>query len=240
MKTTILLAAVSLLAMTAFAGPLSLANPGFELFGSTVWQPPCPPAAPGCYSLGNVNGGVDWQASTGLTPTGGPGAPRQGQMYLNPGVQFGSQFGSLAAFISGPASGSGGYKQTIWQTIAGSSAVPGETYELTVQIGNRSGALDPPTGSYFVGLYYGAGTPINVVYPNISIPDGGWALFTLIGVAPAGASGPLTVGFGVDANAAPGTQVWFDDAGMVPEPATFALGGLGLLAIGILTRRRRR
>jgi hypothetical protein len=241
MKTTIILAAVSLLAMAAFAGSVNVVNPGFESQGSTMWvSPPCPTPGPGggsagCYSLGNINGGVDWQVSV---PNANIDPYRAGQMYLNPGVQFSYQFGNLAAFISGPA---GAYNETIWQTLS-ATVVPGMTYGLNMEIGNRSGALDPPTGSYFVGLYYGSGatwTPIFKVYPNVAIPDGGWVLFSATGTAPGAASGNLLVGMGVDSGAAGGTQVWFDQVDVVPEPATFALGGLGLLGIGILIRRRR-
>jgi len=241
MKTTIILAAVSLLAMAAFAGSINVPNSGFESQGSTMWvSPPCPTPGPGggsagCYSAGNINGGVDWQVSAAA------GSPsRAGQMFLSPGM-FGTQFGNLAAFITGPAPGVPAYNQTVWQILS-AAVVPGMTYGLNMEIGNRVGALDPPAGNYFVGLWYGSGaiwTPIMKVYPGIAIPDGGWVLFSATGTAPGAASGSLLVGMGVDSPAASGSQVWFDDVDVVPEPATFALGGLGLLGIGILSRRRR-
>jgi hypothetical protein len=244
MKTIILLAAVSLLAVAAFAGTVNVVNPGFESQGLTTWvSPPCPTPGPGggsagCYSVGNIDGigGPDWQVSAA-----GGNPSRAGQMYLNPGVQFSYQFGNLAAFITGPAPGVPAYNETVWQILS-ASVVPSMTYGLNMEIGNRAGALDPPTGNYFVGLYYGSGatwTPIFKVYPSVAIPDGGWVLFSATGTTPGDATGNLLVGMGVDSPAANGSQVWFDDVEITPEPATFALGGLGLLGIALMIRRRR-
>ncbi len=205
------------------AAPIPITNPSFE-------NPALACAAgPTCFgALGAVPGWV-------VNPAGGVA------VVFKPAI--GGQVNSIPDGVQVLADGFGTGADVSQDT--GVAIVPGMTYTLTVDVGRRLDNL--PLSMYTVALKAGATTLVsdsNGLAPG----PGNFLLDVLTYTAQAGDTGNLVVDLfatgSASALAVVNAQTLFDNVGLdgtlqgAPEPSAFVLGGLGLLPLMFLRRRR--
>ena len=205
-----------LAASSAHAAPVFVANPSFESpFVAT-------------FNTGPVTG---W--NVGLT--GGVLRPTFGGYLVAPD---GSQIG-----YSGDGNGIPGSNYGILYQNVG-SVVANATYSLTVDVVQ---SLHSPGNDWRILMGWGghdlATTNVFASISNAPVLPGTFAPITLVGTAPAGASGPLLIflensgAFGV------ATQTGWDAVSLfsnVPEPAAWAMMLVGFGGLGAAMRLARR
>ena len=201
----------TLIAASANASPIFVNNFSFETLPASGLPFAC---GVGCsFSIGPIAGWVN--AGGGQFQ---PGAPANTNDFNS------VPDGTTVAFLNG-----GTITQTVVPTVQA-----GVTYTLMVDLGVRKCFVDPGSIALVVNgnVYSGAG-----ILPS----SGNWSTFT------ATYTGLLAdVGQAITIQlASPGIQGEFDNvrlsdnAGPVPEPATSALIGLGVVAIGLFSRRKK-
>jgi hypothetical protein len=216
---TILLAALGAVALAGSAAQahfVPIVNPSFESpnFGST---------SP-FFSTGVITG---WQVGG----VGGVYVP--GQI---PGTFGAAPNGNQIAY-TGPGNGS-----IIFQDVG--PVIPGGIYTLSVEVGQR---LDLPLFDNQLFLGFGghdlATTTLFAASSNpaASPAPGTYALATVTGVAPAGASGDVLLfleGGNSGAFGTSGQAGWDNVSLFIPEPFSAVLLATGLLGLTVVRRRR--
>jgi len=208
------------LATVGLAGPITVNNPGFETVTGATWTA----CGTGCqFDLTGTAGGAVFNNWTYLNAAG--------EFDLTvPNALFNTLSGGGSTGIVGYA-GSGVAAGDIEQSV-GTISTAGDTYLLTVAVGQRIGYPTIGTISLLVG-----GLAVNGSASSCTPTSGGWATCTYsYTTVAADVSKTLTI----DLHGS--TQATFDDVTLtdsVPEPSTFVFGGLGLLAVAKLARRRK-
>jgi hypothetical protein len=189
--------------------PAALVNPGFEL-----------PNASGGDQYGSANWGAfnDAYTTAAVTPHSGT----QALKVFGPFFQFGG-----AGVVQG-----------------GFAASPGQVWDASAFLRNDS--ADPIQGSNFAVVkveFLNAGNAVIGAFesPHFTAanPQNVWTPLSAQGIAPAGTTTAQIVLVHVQLNnPVTGGSVFFDDASLVPEPATAALTALS--GLGLLCRRHRR
>ena len=258
-RTLAALAAIAVWSSAALnvgAAPVPIADPGFDVFYTGTTDPVDDDRFAGTVGGPQTNQPLS-VASTGLAPVpaefadvpagwvsfgGGNGRSRLDSAFLLP-------TGTMALAASGDA--------TVFAQDLGMPVAPNSTYVATIAVsdrnsGNALGVGDVTDISADVNLALlvnlGGGPDqidLGGIKTFIPPPNGGTSLMTLIVIT--GSTVPVGNLFIVASTNAPGvlpyTQTYFDNATLdrttptIPEPTSFALLGLGGLALA-LTRRR--
>jgi hypothetical protein len=204
------LAAVAFVSTAAQAGVITVLNPSFEIIDAGGL--PNGGCGAGCaYNVAEV---PDW--------TGGEGS-------FQPGPSSGNfaYFNYVPDGVTVAYSNGAGFSQTVAAT-----AVAGDTYTLTVDLGYRKDIPDPGSIALQVGANTVAGTG---AAPQGS---GDWSTWTATYTATAADAGaPITILL-----VGGGSQSDFDNVNLIaaPEPASWALMLVGFGGLGAVLRSRRR
>ncbi len=181
---------------------------------------------------GNSNGGSipGWSATvtTGTIGTYNPGI----EYYSNPSIVDPGSSGVIGTMADPNVAflywGSG---QSI-STATGYSIVAGETYRLTVAVGNRNGAFAAPFGGWQIELL--DGDSVLAMQSGISAPaPGSFGDVSLYYTAVTGDSGLLRIRL-----SQPGVYADYDNVRLdvVPEPASVMLLGVGFAGFAMTGR----
>jgi hypothetical protein len=217
------LVATGLMTANANAGSITVLNPSFEIAPAGGY-----PLTGGCdgvlgcmYSEAPIPDWVNAQISGQWQPGSTP----------NPFFFNSLPDGPTVGYTNGP---------NISQTVS-ATAVAGDTYTLTVDVGYRQDLISLPYVELVVGSNSALATPATTPVEQ----SGDWYLYTAVYKATAADAGqPITIILGLTPGIFNG-QADFDAvalSGSVPEPATWAmliLGGFGLAAAARLHRVRR-
>lgn len=213
----LLLAAITPVAMAQN----QLTNPGFEAGSLAGW------------SVGGPRGGTVFASTAGVPIPGGdaifgPGTSR---------VQTGSY--AASGTVRGNCCAAAVEPFTLSQTL---SLVPGAMYTVGFSIAHAGTqsviGMDP--GDAAMQIFVGS---LGLLAPSfVNADPGDWLTFSSSFTA---AGGPTTVTFQIVGSGTAYAPVSVDDffvggpSATVPEPATFALLGAGLVVTGVVVRRRR-
>jgi hypothetical protein len=218
-----------LLAVSAQAGPIALANPGFDLDSTTN------------FGIGGVTG---WDANPTeygyWNTTVAPGTTQALAPLSLPNVLFISTI---------PGVGGGNLDGYASQATA-VAVVPGVTYTFSIYAAKRLDLIQPV--AFVLQLFDGTGNAFATqVNAASSLSSASWTEYTVTGAAPLTATGNIGVRISLDSTGMvlPGGNQWvnkfqvlFDNASLidsqVPEPLTMLFVGEGLAILGLLRRRR--
>lgn len=226
-----------LCAVGLFAAPISLTNGSFESGAS---------ATASC-------GGTCAYSTTGATVSGWVTNSRAGVQFngTQTGVYGANDDGGWRAYVDSVAIGDGA--SGLLTSTTSILIVPGMTYTVSVDIQHGPNQIWPTGTVNFQPFVALLANNVAVQGPAYLATDPGagntWVTLTGSWTAPASFAGQsLAVQLGAtnySAPSVPGSQAFFDNVRLdatpapTPEPATMALGGLGLLALGLVRRYRK-
>lgn len=261
MRTVILLFSVLLVASSLFAGTITITNSDFSATPIAGWSPqvsgPCPAAS--CRS--NFGDVPDWitpaesrasvnyvAGSPGFNSTPANTAGVLSYSYLNARTPL--MYQNTGGVIAH------GTVYTLSVEIGDRGSIPideqgTQSFDVPLPIGNsdfKGGYM----AFYAGGDAFSPGTLLSMIYlyEAASLPGNKeWGTWTGVldthVTSVAGSEGQnLTIAFGIDPNFSTPSQMYLTNVNLtdvdvhLPEPATFALVGLGLLGVAFIGRKR--
>jgi hypothetical protein len=218
---------VVLVAGCASATPITITNPSFEL--NIVSPVSCSGLATGCQYTPFGTAVSGWTGTAGSL--------------LNPGTSLPNVIYSAASSVP-----NGQWVTALGTDVAQSlsqnlGTLAPNTYALSFYVGVRSDASTRAPGAreFNVRVSSGATNFVNVTDPVV-YTAGNFVLYsTLFNILPTDPNTNVTLSFNLAQGVDSGRQVQIDQVVMdsVPEPATFAIVGAGLIGLAVLRRRQR-